>query len=178
LEDLLWEHNYSAYNHEEYLTIRSYLTKPNYQNLRSTLREPYFFKGNLISNLQDKPLLHSIITDLSLTGDYYGNTINNDELMNNSTLTLSTNFNFTPLTTSLFLLDDSYENWNELRAIHFQNFLPPLLQYTSFYKPQPLFNVVNLFRADFLDFNWLLTTVNLLKIKQPYFNLISPLTIL
>jgi len=79
-------------------------------NLRSTLREPYFLENNLTLNLQTKPLINLTTSNLSLIGDYYGNTINGDEFMNNSTLTLSTNFNLTSLTTSLFSLDDSYEN--------------------------------------------------------------------
>jgi hypothetical protein len=57
--------------------------------------------------------------------------------------------------TTLFNMDDSYENWNEMRNLYSKNLSNTMIVSSSFYKPQSYLNVFNAFRADFEDFNWL-----------------------
>jgi hypothetical protein len=110
LEDLVWENNYSAYTHFDYLAIANNNNKASELDLRSSMREPYFYNENLDGNLKAKPLLSSTLKDLSLTGDYYTNSINSDDLINPTNLTSESDFNLVPLMSSLFTIDDSYEN--------------------------------------------------------------------
>jgi hypothetical protein len=74
------------------------------------MREPYFLSDNLSLKLKSKPLSVGTNKDLSLTGHYYTNSITSDDLLNPTTLTSESDFNLVPLMTTLFNLDDSYEN--------------------------------------------------------------------
>jgi hypothetical protein len=74
------------------------------------MREPFFLTDNLNLKLKSKPLTVSTAKDLSLTGNFYTNSITADDLLNPTNLTTESDFNLTPLMTSLFTLDDSYEN--------------------------------------------------------------------
>jgi hypothetical protein len=74
------------------------------------MREPYFLTDNLALKLKTKPLTTGASKDLSLTGYYYTNGISSDDLLNPTTLTSESDFSLVPLMTTLFNLDDSYEN--------------------------------------------------------------------
>ena len=74
------------------------------------MREPYYFSDNLDLKLKTKPLTTQALKDLSLTGNYYTNTINADDLLNPTYLTSETDFNLVPFMNTLFTSDDSYEN--------------------------------------------------------------------
>ena len=155
LEDLVWENNYSAYSHYDYLNIATNATKTQDADLRTSMREPYFLNDNLELKLKKKPLSVGALKDLSLTGHYYTTTVTADDLLNPTNLTSESDFSLVPLMTTLFNIDDSYENWNEMRNIYSKNLNNTMLVSSSFYKPQSYLNVFNAFRADFEDFNWL-----------------------
>jgi len=74
------------------------------------MREPYFLNDNLSLKLKSKPLLAGASKDLSLTGNYYTNTVTADDLLNPTNLTSESDFSLVPLMTTLFNMDDSYEN--------------------------------------------------------------------
>jgi hypothetical protein len=74
------------------------------------MREPYFLTDNLSLKLKGKPLLVGASKDLSLTGHYYTNSISSDDLLNPTNLTSESDFSLVPLMTTLFNVDDSYEN--------------------------------------------------------------------
>jgi hypothetical protein len=74
------------------------------------MREPYFLVDNLSLKLKTPALKNSVLKDLSLTGDYYTNSILTDDLLNTTNLTSESDFNLIPLATTLFTMDDSYEN--------------------------------------------------------------------
>jgi|TARA_B100000780_G_C21113969_1_gene450457 hypothetical protein len=50
------------------------------------------------------------LKDLSLTGNYYTNSIYFDDLTTPSTLLLTNDYSYVPLTTNLFANDESYES--------------------------------------------------------------------
>jgi hypothetical protein len=74
------------------------------------MREPYFYQNNLDLKLKTKPLLNPTLKDLSLTGQYYTNSINSDDLLSPSNLLLESDFNIFPLLSTNITLDDSYES--------------------------------------------------------------------
>jgi hypothetical protein len=74
------------------------------------MREPYFLNDNLSLKLKSKPLLSGASKDLSLTGNYYTTTVTADDLLNPTNLTSESDFSLVPLMTTLFNMDDSYEN--------------------------------------------------------------------
>jgi hypothetical protein len=74
------------------------------------MREPYFFDNNLDEVLKTKPLSTPALKDLSLTGNYYTNSVNSDDLFNSTYLTSELDFNLVPLMSTLFTAEDSYEN--------------------------------------------------------------------
>jgi|TARA_B110000977_G_C10702057_1_gene347769 hypothetical protein len=74
------------------------------------MREPYFLTDNLSLKLKTKPLLVGTAKDLSLTGHYYTSTVSADDLLNPTNLTSESDFNLVPLMSTLFNVDDSYEN--------------------------------------------------------------------
>jgi len=65
---------------------------------------------NLNLKLKSKPLSENLLKDLSLTGNFYTNTVIADDLLNSTILTNESDLNLVPLATTLFTLDDSYEN--------------------------------------------------------------------
>jgi hypothetical protein len=73
------------------------------------MREPFFFNENMDLPIELKPLTQSALKDISLTGDYYANSISLDDLAQPSSLVLKENFSLIPLTTNLFSADESYE---------------------------------------------------------------------
>jgi hypothetical protein len=74
------------------------------------MREPYFLNDNLSLKLKSKPLMSGASKDLSLTGNYYTTTVTADDLLNPTNLTTESDFSLVPLMTTLFNMDDSYEN--------------------------------------------------------------------
>tara|TARA_B110000977_G_C11056951_1_gene484457 strand:- start:1895 stop:2119 length:225 start_codon:yes stop_codon:yes gene_type:complete len=73
------------------------------------MREPFFFNDNMELPLELKPLTQSALKDISLTGEYYANSISFDDLVQPSALILKENFSLIPLSTNLFSSDESYE---------------------------------------------------------------------
>jgi len=74
------------------------------------MREPHFLTDNLELKLKKKPLLVGASKDLSLTGHYYTTTVTADDLLNPTNLTSESDLSLVPLMTTLFNIDDSYEN--------------------------------------------------------------------
>jgi hypothetical protein len=74
------------------------------------MREPYFLNDNLSLKLKSKPLMSGASKDLSLTGNYYTTTVTADDLLNPTNLTTESDFSLVPLMTTLFNMDESYEN--------------------------------------------------------------------
>jgi hypothetical protein len=110
LEDLVWENNYSTYTHFDYLNTANNAVKNQNLDLRTSMREPHFFNDNLALKDKTKSLTSGLLKDISLTGNFYTNTIQADDYIN-STLSFSENdFNLNSLVPTLFLIDDSYEN--------------------------------------------------------------------
>ena len=169
LEDLIWENNYSAYSHYDYLNIKLNEKKSQTLDLRTSMREPYFYQNNLDLKLKTKPLLNPTLKDLSLTGQYYTNSINSDDLLSPSNLLLESDFNIFPLLSTNITLDDSYESWNEFRKFEVMSINKFFFTSFFFNRPQSYLNVLNMFRANFEDFNWSNNDlkINLNKIWNP-----------
>ena len=160
LEDLFWETTNASYNHSDYLTISDNITKPQVISLLDKTRKPFFTISNTEIQSSDKieSLTKPTLKDLSLTGNYYTNSIYFDDLTTPSTLCTTNDYSYLPLTTNLFHNDESYESWNNFRNTFAQNSSYSLNVGTTFYKPQSYLNTINAFRANFEDFNWFSTT--------------------
>ena len=171
LEDLFWETTNASYNHSDYLTIADNVNKPQTISLLNKTRKPFFFDSNTQIQSTDKvnPLTQPTLKDLSLTGNYYTNSIYFDDLTTPSTLLLTNDYSYVPLTTNLFANDESYESWNSFRNTFAQNSNYSLNIGTSFYKPQSYLNTINAFRANFEDFNWFNTTTSPLSSVEDLF---------
>jgi hypothetical protein len=160
LEDLFWETTHASYSHTDYLNTASNVNSSQKVNPRVKMREPFFFNDNMELPLELKPLTQSALKDISLTGEYYANSISFDDLVQPSALILKENFSLIPLSTNLFSSDESYEGWNDLRNLFSQNLTSTFNVGLSFYKSQSYLNVFNAFRADFEDFSWTNSTLN------------------
>ena len=154
LEDLFWETTNAAYNHTDYLTIADSANKSQVTPLVTTIRKPFFASFNTNLEANTNPLTAPTLKDLSLTGNYYTNSIYFDDLTSPSNLILTNDFSYTPLSTNLFSNDESYEAWNGFRNTFSQNANYSLKVGTTFTKPQSYLNTINAFRANFEDFNW------------------------
>ena len=162
LEDLFWETTNASYSHNDYLSISDNVNKSTEASLLNKTRKPFFTDTNTNVKATDKvnPLSQPTLKDLSLTGTYYTNSIYFDELTTPSTLLLTDNFSYYPLTSNLFLNDEAYESWNSSRSIFSQKANYFLNTKNNFYQPQSYLNTINAFRADFEDFNWVTTSSN------------------
>merc|ERR1711957_1085665 len=123
LEDLFWETTNASYNHSDYLTISDNATKPQVISLLNKTRKPFFSISNTEVQLSDKieSLTKPTLKDLSLTGNYYTNSIYFDDLTTPSTLCTTNDYSYLPLTTNLFHNDESYESRNNFRNTFAQN---------------------------------------------------------
>ena len=159
LEDLFWETTNASYNHGDYLSIADNVNKAQTISLLNKTRKPFFSNENTQIQATDKidPLTQPTLKDLSLVGGYYTNSIYFDDLTTPSTLLLTNDYSYFPLTSNLFLNDEAYESWNSSRNTFSQQANYSLNIGTSFYKPQSYLNTINAFRANFEDFNWFST---------------------
>ncbi len=156
LEDLFWETSNASYNHSDYLTIADNANKSQVVSLLDSTRRPFFSNSNTQIQASDKVdvLLKPTLKDLSLTGNYYTNSIYFDDLTTPSSLLVTNDYSYYPLTTNLFSNDESYESWNNFRNTFAQKANYSLNIGTTFLKPQSYLNTINAFRANFEDFNW------------------------
>jgi hypothetical protein len=154
LEDLFWETTHSSYSHFDYLTFSSNRGVKSTPDLRTSMREPYFYLENIDNSFKVKDL--NKLPELGSTEAplYYSNTLVLDDLNSPSQLTNTDQAQFTVLANTLFNLDDSYDAWNDARFTSDLSSQPILTLKVPSFTTTSYLGVLNAFRADFDDFSW------------------------
>lgn len=153
LEESFWENSYSSYNHLDYLNITEALKKAPYQHPSITRLESHYYEENTEELETSEDLLTPAISDLSLMGQFYANSIQADDSFSSASLLNSKDFSVFPLIGNGTGIDDSYLNAknHSLFINHNNNFT--LNMNSDFIYPQSYVSVLNSFRADFDDFS-------------------------
>ena len=114
--------------------------------------ENSFYKLNTASELKSKALYSPIIKDLSLTGMFYTNSLQSDDLITSTVNLAKKDFSQFVVSSNTLNIDESYVNYKE-----FTNYLTSgnqtvLGKFNSYQAPQSYINTLNMYRADYDDF--------------------------
>lgn len=152
LEDLVWESTYSAYNHLDYKNIFNNATAKVDLSCPYWIAESSFAEEDFEYQITQIPLINSAFKDVSLSGRYYANQVQFDDVISPTTLINTKDFSLFPLLNDSLLIDDSYINaiFNKILLNTYSNAV--LNVGYHFNTPQSYMSVLNNFRADFDDF--------------------------
>lgn len=156
LEDLQWELSHSAYNFYDYSNINQEINKSTHQDPSLTGMDNYFKPYNMVCNETPSQTLVPNVRDLSLSGQFYPNSYQTENLYTNSKLMYNKNFE---KLTSLYDLQDTEDSYLTLKdTITFvsQNAFNLKLNDNSFLTVLTSESVLNSFKSTlgtFTDFN-------------------------
>lgn len=150
LEDTFWESTFSAYSHDEYVSINK-----NFYNYE------FFKKIYSFFNIMDRIVFfkYKIATkpfflDTNSLGEYYANPINLDEVLSPSDLMPTKNFFVFPASLILNNMDDTYESLKYLNYLFNSNDKFFLNSSFAGFRPYSYFFVFDCFRSDIDEFSW------------------------
>ena len=154
LEDLFWETTHSSYSHFDYLGFSGNIEETPKADLRTLMREPYFFSENNNPNFKSKGLRAVLGGSTSDSPSYYSNTLTLDDFTADTQLINTDQTQFTVLSNALFNLDDSYDTWSDNHLSSNLNLNSTLFTSLPVSSTTSYLGTLNSFRADFDDFSW------------------------
>jgi hypothetical protein len=113
----------------------------------------YFTDNDSISNVS-RLLLTPCYKDVSITGQFYTNSIENDDFFSPANLTLLKDFYNYPNSDLFSTVDDLTLTYKTTQALLKTSFTNPATLNTFFNTPSSYLSVFNNFRADFEDFSF------------------------
>ena len=154
LEELFWETSYSGYNFYDYMTINRNQSADHTPSARDFKLEKQFYSSTLGLEVDNCPLTSKTLKDLSLSGSYYGNSIQMEDYLVKPSQLATQNFALLPLQADLNELDESFSNFKGINSLFSKFSVLPLGTATSTLAPRSYISVFNNFRSDFEDFSW------------------------
>ena len=149
LEDSFWESNYSIYNHDEYVSLKSDFCKnENFDNLSKI-----FNIDNRLFNF-DKNLLNISFFKSNLISNNYTNYIYSDDFVVNPNNLLKKNFFIFPTNSLFYFSEENFENFKnyEYLVSYFNN--QNINISSLFLSAHSFLNNLDPFRSDYEDFSW------------------------
>jgi len=154
LEELFWETSYSGYNFYDYMTMSKDQNSAQSTSPKDFGLEKQFSSSTLGLDMIDKPLTAKILKDLSISGSYYGNSIQMEDYTLKPSQLASYNFALLPLHADLSELDESFSTFKGLNSLFSKFSVAPLGSSSLGLSPRSYISVFNHFRSDYEDFNW------------------------
>lgn len=112
-----------------------------------------FYSSTLGLEVENCPLSSKVLKDLSLSGSYYGNSIQMEDYLVKPSQVATQNFSLLPLQADLNELDESFSNFKGINSLFSKFSVLPLGTATSSLAPRSYLSVFNNFRSDFEDFS-------------------------
>jgi hypothetical protein len=109
LEDLFWETTHSSYSHFDYLNFNNNQGAKASVDLRTSMREPYFYLENTNTEFKKKSLNELPKLGGGIAPSYYANALVLDDFSTSAQLTNTDQAQFTVFANTLFNLDESYD---------------------------------------------------------------------
>jgi len=153
LEELFWETSYSGYNFYDYMTMSKDQNSAQSTSPKDFGLEKQFSSSTLGLDMIDKPLTAKILKDLSISGSYYGNSIQMEDYTLKPSQLASYNFALLPLHADLSELDESFSTFKGLNSLFSKFSVAPLGSSSLGLSPRSYISVFNHFRSDYEDFN-------------------------
>lgn len=153
LEELFWETSYSSYNFYDYMNISKDQLINQSVSPKDYGLEKQFKVLNTGIDLASRPLTSKALKDTSLTGSYYGNSIQMEDYSFNPSNLATYNFALYPLHNDFSEIDDSFATFKGLTTVFSKFAVTPLGLSTSGLAPRSYISVFNHFRSDYEDFN-------------------------
>lgn len=151
LEDAFWESSYSSYNFYDYMNLsRDYLKTQPVTKVENVFNQNYF-NNNLNLSATTKLLVNPNYKDVSLTGNFYTNSIEMDDFVTQPSLTLLKNFTLFPTTELYTSFDESVTSYKTLQQLTNQILGVALPIRNNFFTPVSFVSVLN----NFSDTNYL-----------------------
>ncbi len=114
--------------------------------------EKQFYSSTLGLEVDSCPLTSKVLKDLSLSGSYYGNSIQMEDYLLKPSQVATQNFALLPLQADLNEIDESFTNFKGLNTVFSKFSVLPLGTVSSGLAPRSYISVFNNFRSDFEDF--------------------------
>ena len=120
---------------------------------KDTALAKQFYTSNLDSDMVTSPLSNSTAKDSTLTGSYYGNSIQMEDATSNPSALSTQNFALFPIYAELNELDDSFASYKGLNGVFSKFSALPVGTLSSGSSPRSYMSVFNNFRSDYEDFS-------------------------
>jgi len=153
LEELFWETSYSSYNFYDYMTLNKEQSSNQTISAKELGLEKQFRVSNTGVDIAAKPLTTKALKDTSLTGNFYGNSIQLEEYPFNPNQIATQNFALYPLHNDFVDIDETFTTFKGLSSLISKFAVTPLGSSTPALSPRSYISVFNHFRSDYEDFN-------------------------
>ena len=153
LEELFWENSYSSFNFFDYVTTGKDIAVGQQNSLKDIGLGNHFYSSVLGSEIGSKNVFTPTIKDISVTGEFYSNSIQLDDYTQAPSLVTPSNLALLPIYSELGDIEESFVNYKAL-APFFSKFSTPTFIASGYgLGVRSYISVFNNFRSDFSDFN-------------------------